>query len=110
MRGSSNGDGEMEQPSDDLAIASLPPVLDLTAAGPLAAEFLAHRGTPMMVDGSGVERMGAQCLQVLLAARNAWAADGNAFSIESPSGPFAETVTALGAADLLTPSSEESRA
>lgn len=100
----------MGQPSGDLAIASLPAILDLTAAGPLAAEFLAHRGTPLMVDGSGVERMGAQCLQVLLAARNAWAADGHAFSIESPSETLTETVAAVGAADLLFPSTEEKAA
>ncbi len=98
----------MEQASHDLAIAALPPVMDLTAAGPLATEFLSHRGTPLMVDGSAVERLGAQCLQVLLAARNAWAADGHAFSIESPSAALAETLAAMGAADLLSQSTEES--
>lgn len=100
----------MELSGDDLAITSLPPILDLTAAGPLAAEFLAHRGTPLMVDGSGVERLGAQCLQVLLAARTAWAADGHAFSIESPSEAFTETLVALGAADFLSQATEETPA
>ena len=100
----------MVQPSSDLAITALPAVLDLTAAAPLAAEFMAHRGTPLMVDGSGVERLGAQCLQVLLAARMAWAADGHAFSIESPSGALAETLAGLGAADFLFPSTEETSA
>ncbi len=100
----------MEQAGSDLAITALPPVMDLTAAAPLAAEFMAHRGTPLMIDGSAVERLGAQCLQVLLAARNAWAADGQGFSIESPSDALAETLAALGAADLLPPSSEETPA
>ena len=97
----------MEPPSSDLAITALPSVLDLTAAAPLAAEFMAHRGTPLMVDGSGVERLGAQCLQVLLAARNAWVADGRAFSIESPSDALSDTLARLGAADLLSNTTEE---
>ncbi len=97
----------MAQPGNDLAVTALPPVLDLTAAAPLAAEFMAHRGTPLMVDGSGVERLGAQCLQVLLAARNAWVADGHAFSIETPSEALAETLAGLGATDLLSHLAEE---
>ena len=100
----------MDQPSSDLAITTLPAVLDLTAAGPLAAEFLAHRGTPMMVDGSAVERVGAQCLQVLLAAHAAWNAEGQAFSIEAPSAAFTEGLAVMGAADLLLQSSEENPA
>ena len=100
----------MEHPSSDLAIASLASVLDLTAAGPLAAEFLTHRGTPLMVDGSGVERLGAQCLQVLLCARNAWVAEGQAFSIESPSEAFIEAVAAMGASEFLLSAAEEKRA
>ena len=97
----------MGQTSGDLAIASLPAILDLTAAGPLTAELLAQRGTPLMVDGSAVERVGAQCLQVLLAARRTWAADGHAFSIESPSDALVETAAAIGAADLMFPLIEE---
>jgi anti-anti-sigma regulatory factor len=44
--------------------------LDLTAAAPLKAQLLAARGTPLSLDASAVRRIGAQCLQVLLAARD----------------------------------------
>ena len=96
----------MGQPCSEPALA-LPPVLDLTAAGPLASELLARRGGPIMIDGSGVERLGAQCLQVLLSARASWAADGHHFSVEAPSDVFAATLAALGAADLVFPPIEE---
>ena len=96
----------MGQPCSEPAIA-LPPVLDLTAAGPLASELLARRGGPVVIDGSSVERLGAQCLQVLLSARATWSADGQTFSVEAPSGAFAATLAALGAADLVFPSIEE---
>jgi chemotaxis protein CheX len=99
----------MEQ-SSDVGITALPPVLDLTAAGPLASELLARRGAPLMIDGSAVQRVGAQCVQVLLAAKNAWVADGQYFSVEAPSEALTETLAALGAADLVFQSTEENPA
>ncbi len=100
----------MEPSSGHLVIASLPPVLDLNAAGPLAAELLMRRGAPLVIDGSAVERLGAQCLQVLLAGRATWAADGHSFSVEAPSDVFAATLAALGAADLVFQPIEETYA
>jgi chemotaxis protein CheX len=76
----------------------LPAVLDITAAGPLANEVLTYRGKDLTVDASGVERMGAQCLQVLLSAAATWSHDGMQFEIASPSLPFTE---ALGTAGLV---------
>ena len=99
----------MKQSSSDWAVTTLPPALHLTAAAPLAASLTAYRGISLMIDGSAVERLGAQCLQVLLAARNAWAADGHSFSIASPSVALAEALAIFGAADLLTLSGEETR-
>jgi chemotaxis protein CheX len=80
-------------------------VLDLNAAAPLAAELLALRGRDVLVDASAVDRLGAQCLQVLLAARATWAADGAAFELGSPSDEFAATLALLGAPveERLTP-------
>ena len=49
-------------------VALAEPCLDLSAAGPLAASLLRRRGSPLALDGSAVERLGGQCLQVLLAA------------------------------------------
>ncbi len=47
----------------------------MKAAAALQQQFLARRGTAVRVDASRVERLGGLCLQVLLAAAAAWAAD-----------------------------------
>ncbi len=78
----------------------LPPVLGLTEAEPLAALLLSRRGTPLILDGSAVERLGAQCLQVLLAARQTWETDGQPFRIETPSHAFTEAAHIFGATSL----------
>lgn len=88
----------METPAHEGAtVLRLAQVLDLNAAAPLAAEFLALRGRDVEVDASSVERMGAQCLQVLLSARATWNADGASFSLVTPSDEFASTLALLGA-------------
>ena len=87
--------------------AALPAVLDLRAAAPLAAELLSRRGKPLTIDASVVERLGGQCLQVLLSARNTWVADGQAFRIQNASAAFVASLTALGAAELASFSAGE---
>ena len=88
----------MENPaSASAAVLRLGQVLDLNAAGPLAHEFLALRGRNVEVDASAVERLGAQCLQVLLSARNTWDADGADFCLVAPSSEFTSTLALLGA-------------
>lgn len=82
------------------APAILPPVLGLTEAEPLAALLLSRRGAPLVLDGSAVERLGAQCLQVLLAARHTWEADGQPFRIETPSQAFTEAAHIFGASSF----------
>ncbi|MBX9469288.1 MAG: STAS domain-containing protein [Rhizobium sp.] len=42
-------------------------VLDLNEASNLKANILSMRGAPLTIDASGVERVGAQCVQVLMA-------------------------------------------
>jgi chemotaxis protein CheX len=79
------------------AVVRLGPNLDLNAAAPLAGEFMRLRGKDLQVDASGVERMGAQCLQVLLSARATWETDQAAFSVVSPSADFAAVLALLGA-------------
>jgi chemotaxis protein CheX len=79
---------------------ALPPVLDLAAAGTLQTALLGMRGKPAMLDASEVQRMGGLCLQVLLAARAAWATDGHGFRIAHPSPGFTEA-TQLMAAEML---------
>lgn len=63
----------------------LPQVLDLRAATPLASEFLASRGDQVVIDASNVEKIGAQCIQVILSAAQTWERDGMLFSLTGPS-------------------------
>jgi chemotaxis protein CheX len=74
----------------------LAPVLDITAAAPLTSEMLAHRGKDVRVDASKVERVGGQCLQVLLSAAATWSHDGADFLLSAPSTPFAEALETAG--------------
>src|SRR5262249_43076649 len=74
----------------------LPEVLDLRAAAPLAQSFLSHRGKELVVDASRVERVGAQCLQVLLAAAATWATDGARLSLGRPTAELLEGGRLLG--------------
>lgn len=55
--------------------------LDFRAAAPLRNELIALRGRPVEIDGGEVERIGAQCVQVLVSAARTWADDGVAFAI-----------------------------
>ena len=79
----------------------LPASLDLKAAAPLWRELKAARGSDVAIEADEVRRLGGQCLQVLIAARTAWAEDGCAFDIEGPSQAFVETASLMGAAELL---------
>lgn len=61
----------------------LPAILDMTAAAPLKDALLSRRGHDIQIDGADVQRLGAQCLQVLLAARTTWDLDGHSLLITS---------------------------
>ncbi|GAA0195057.1 chemotaxis protein CheX [Brevundimonas nasdae] len=78
-------------------VLTLSPVLDLTAAEPLKAELLAHRGRVLVVDASGVERLGGLCLQVLLSALSLWRQDEINLRLAYPSDSFSEQWAAFGA-------------
>ena len=71
-------------------------VLDLTAAAPLAQSILSYRGAELSVDASQVRRVGAQCLQVLLAAAATWKADGVCLRLEKATDEFLEGSRLLG--------------
>ena len=75
---------------------TLPSELDIKAAVPLAAEFVAARGGDLALNASQVERIGAQCLQVLLSAAATWNADGVELTLEEPSPAFADAVRIAG--------------
>lgn len=78
----------------------LPEALDLGAAAPLAAALAARRGHDVEVDASRVGRLGGQCLQVLLAARACWDAEGARLRVLAPSPAFADGLALLGASSL----------
>lgn len=81
----------------------LPAILDLKAAAPLAAAFLARRGTDIVVDAAAVQRLGGQCLTVLLSARTSWAADARTLTFEHPSPEFRAAIELFGTSPALFP-------
>ncbi len=70
--------------------------LDLTAAVPLHETLLTMRGEDLVIDASPVERLGGQCVQLLLSARQSWAEDDASFAIEKPSQNFLSALAILG--------------
>ncbi len=80
-----------------VACFKLPAVLNSAQAGPLARELGALRGKPMAIDGGSVRQIGALCVQVLVSARNSWAADGLEFSVTAVSDSLLEQWALCGA-------------
>lgn len=74
----------------------LPAVLDLVAAHGLLEAVTARRGQALTVDAGAVQRLGAQCLQILLAVRAAWAADEVELRLENPSLEFSAALELMG--------------
>ena len=87
-------DGEPAN-ADDQPVR-LPQILDLAAAAPLARELLSRRGKPTVVDAGGIERPGAPCLQVLLAAIRTWGNDGVPLTFSHCEPPLLEHLRLLG--------------
>lgn len=63
----------------------LPANLDTRAAPALHEALMAFDGQPLTLDGSQVESLGGQCLQILLAAHEAWGKQETQFAIENSS-------------------------
>jgi len=77
-------------------VLTLPSSLDLPAARPLAAALLERRGKPITIDASAVGQVGAQCLQVLLSAKQTWQADGVSLSIVNCAARLIEDLKLVG--------------
>ncbi len=75
---------------------SLAKVLDLNEATELHGKLMSMRGNDISIDASAVERVGAQCIQVLLAAAKSWEDDRKSFSIARVSNPFTKTMQLIG--------------
>ena len=80
--------------------------LDSREAGRLVAGLLALRGSDLALDASEVRRLGAQCLQALIAAQAAWSEDGQSFRILGASAEFRDASVLMGA-DRLTASESD---
>lgn len=77
----------------------LPESLDLRAAAELRDGLLARRGADLDLDGSAVTRLGAGCLQQVLAAWRSWSAEGRSLRIVRPSVALLNNLSVMGAAD-----------
>jgi chemotaxis protein CheX len=75
----------------------LPAALDMQAASALHEKFLAARGADLRIVAADVQRIGGQCLQIMLAAKAAWAADGHTLTFEAASPEFTAGLELLGA-------------
>ncbi|TWF53328.1 STAS domain-containing protein [Neorhizobium alkalisoli] len=74
----------------------LPSVLDLNEATALHGKLMSMRGSNVVIDASGVERMGVQCVQVLAAGAKTWKADKKSFLVEKASDAFEKTMQLIG--------------
>ena len=70
--------------------------LDLTAAKPLKDALQAARGGAITINAAAVDRIGGQCLQVLLSAAKTWSTEGHGFEITEPSEKFTSGLEIFG--------------
>ncbi|MEQ8481894.1 MAG: STAS domain-containing protein [Hoeflea sp.] len=85
-------------PSADVAtkVLKLPEVLDLNAANRLHEQVLTHKGENLELDASDVNRVGAQCVQILLSAAQSWQAEKQGFKVVKASDAYIKTLQLLG--------------
>jgi chemotaxis protein CheX len=77
-------------------VVMLDETLDLNCASELARMLTSLRGTPITIDPSHVSRVGAQCIQVLIAASKTWKTDDVYFTVTPGSESFNEGLDLLG--------------
>ncbi|MBB5371881.1 STAS domain-containing protein [Acidocella aromatica] len=77
-------------------VLELPAVLDIVAAHGMLEAVNARRGCALTMDAGAVQRLGAQCLQILLAARAAWEADEVELRLENLSSEFSAALELMG--------------
>ncbi len=75
---------------------SLAPVLDLNEANALHTKLMGLRGNTLVIDASGVERVGALCVQVLMAGAKSWEEDKQSFTFAKVSDAFTKTTQLIG--------------
>jgi chemotaxis protein CheX len=75
---------------------TLAAVLDLNEASTLRDKLMGLRGSNVAIDASGVERMGALCVQVLMAAAKTWDEDKLSLTFSKVSDAFETTMQLIG--------------
>lgn len=75
---------------------NLAPVLDLNEASALRDKLLSLRGHDLSIDASAVERVGALCAQVLMAAEKTWDQDTQSLTFSKVSDAFQKTMQLIG--------------
>ena len=88
------------------SILKLPETLDLNAASGMYEQLLGLKGNTVEVDASQVKKSGAQCIQVLLAAKKTWDANGDPLTIGQMSETFENTLKLLGISSEVLPIKE----
>jgi len=90
-------DGIVESaPEVGSAALILPDCLDASAAAAVKNMLLARRGNALVVDASQVRRVGAQSLQILIAAARTWQADGMSYCVTNSSSELLDTIALIG--------------
>jgi anti-anti-sigma regulatory factor len=79
------------------AVSLLPESLDGRAVADFRAELLSRRGADLDLDGSQVVRLGAGCLQQILAAARSWSEDGRRLRVVRPSEALLSNLSTMGA-------------
>ena len=74
----------------------LPGRVDSTTLGSLLEALKEKRGRPLDLDGSAVDRIGGQGLQLIISAMKTWAEDGHQFRIVEPSAALVANTERLG--------------
>lgn len=77
-------------------VLTLPRKLDSSAADDLHHVIDQHRGVALTLDASHCGAPGGLCAQILIAAQKAWAVDGLALRISSPSSAFVDGWSCMG--------------
>ena len=78
------------------ATVQLAASLNSAEASKLKAAIEVHCGRPLRLDAGNVTMIGAQCLQILLAARTFWSSGGIRFETRNLSGEMTAALGILG--------------
>lgn len=71
------------------------------ACGAFFDALKSHRGKPIIIEASAVERFDTLVAQVMVIGKRSWAADDLSFTISNPSETVTDALTRLGLAEEL---------